>query len=721
MYLMAVMFLMLLGRAQAMVIVETRAVGASGAFTIERQDPQPNVSEVFESAWRLMSYHLGWGAEWAVYGAATVLGMILMISFCGFAWWFSTRVMPWVFWFFWNVLLAVAGWVHGSWRMWRLRNQVIKALSLAPGDVKAPLRYDEKGPYLDLRIEGKVLRVRCDNMELLPLLDIPSKQFAGRESRIQMEKAIAGKSLMKVEKFPGGIVVLRWKACIIGMGCRVTIGSETVLLTAMHVIDELQKDPLDSFIANGDIMLPMFEENSPPMGIAKWSDDLDFCMVKVPDAMWSILGVRALKVNRTESSAHYPARLYGFDDLGRPAMGEGTLRWGAGFTVAYSAPTRHAFSGTPVLVENTVFGVHIGGGQDGDESNYGVQIAPFIPQHGITPETPAAVRRRHELQTKDFEEQVRLAQEADRDGRWESHYQEEVVETPSKSTRFRHLDDMVSKEEYERDHPVDGLTEGDHKKSKSGYGFGTESFHEDRRWRSAYVPYTPHKTVKAINKGAYVAEKESGQQPVVALAPTPIQVQAAPVPEVIPAPGKVQDRAEGSVKPSTGCSALETTSGGTRPMVEVSFSGTDWDPTEMLQQAAQVASSTSSNVRIILTGKESGTVSAVTHEAEKITEQREPARLKGIALESASGDQNVQTLPQSSPPGDIPLATPSQSGNPSISRPDVSAPVPKQISQAAMEAKRLKKVEKAKRLLALHEKQLRDSRASSQEPVREKN
>jgi hypothetical protein len=254
----------------------------------------------------------------------------------------------------WVVLSAmvtlVASWIDWLGCYMYVRRHVREAAPLAPVEVYAKIMFDEAGPYQLLELEGRVLKVRPEGREeiLVACASLPEIKSGYKE------KAVVG-STPRVTAPPKGVVSLRADGQIVGMGVRTTVGRQTLLLTATHVLQELAMRDQASIEYNG-LEVPF--EKSWPLVFASPTGDLDVCGMEVPAKVWSALAVPARKLS-TKPTGHKAVSVYGYSQLGRFQVASGVaVADHAPYRLLHTVSTRPSYSGSPLFDGDRVYAIH---------------------------------------------------------------------------------------------------------------------------------------------------------------------------------------------------------------------------------------------------------------------------------------------------------------------------------------------------------------------------
>jgi len=176
---------------------------------------------------------------------------------------------------------------------------------------------------------------------------------------------------------------------VYGVFSRVTYGNGTVLLTATHLIKALiqSERPIYLRYDGTDYLLDM--DSTKTMLFSEVSD-LDVTALQIPDSVWSVMAMRALKLAKPCSvsgktiTIHSPAME---SESGWTKSYGSVTRTESLFRVRHKASTSPGTSGSPVFLANgRVVGVHTGYHQDDNLATIVVNL--MKPSNQGTESTP---------------------------------------------------------------------------------------------------------------------------------------------------------------------------------------------------------------------------------------------------------------------------------------------------------------------------------------------
>jgi hypothetical protein len=229
--------------------------------------------------------------------------------------------------------------------------------------------YDAEGPKLPISIGGKRYFVRTSQIYIPCSRNNPeSSENRGYvdidEMAIPTSSAIYNKDLPNCMahlicgdiKEPGSMKV-------IGGVSRIDHG----LLTCHHVWREL--DGREVYIRGLTGKTVLFNPNWP---IYFESEDLDVIVVEVPQACWSVLGVSKAELKPALNGALIS--LSGYDENGMRMTTKGRMSKDKGpFRFTHTASSRPSWSGSPIMFNKTIVGMHLGARPSGNV-NRGVSL-----------------------------------------------------------------------------------------------------------------------------------------------------------------------------------------------------------------------------------------------------------------------------------------------------------------------------------------------------------
>nr|WGL40992.1 P2a protein [Cymbidium chlorotic mosaic virus] len=259
--------------------------------------------------------------------------------------------------------------VLSIWRVW-LRWSV----KLSP----VPVKPENFASVLNVRLDptrGIIMDVLRDDV-VIPVIVNPNYwQFLPSPaiSRVDgNEASILGNMMNKVNpgSEPASLVSISNGTDVVGMGARVNYNGTTWLLTASHVWNGTS--PV-LYLAKGGLQTEVSTEW--PIGLSCTHRTADFVMVKVPDRVWSRLGVKSAPLSAMAKTSIVTI----FSDSngtmlsssGRAVKGEYS------HDIQHTCSTTNGWSGSPLYYKGAVVGIHCGL-KDFGVSNRGVNVGVLL-------------------------------------------------------------------------------------------------------------------------------------------------------------------------------------------------------------------------------------------------------------------------------------------------------------------------------------------------------
>jgi hypothetical protein len=240
-------------------------------------------------------------------------------------------------------------------------------------------------PYLVIQHKGEVVHVRTPNIltSILSPMSMSSNILAN-QFNVRIQEALVPSSIMtKLGKWPDGHVLLRSASAMgVGFVAVTELGEEkrSCLWTAAHVLKDQDgrwnEDLLTIEFRGKDITIKVTDEMVVMEGVSR-SNGLDFICLNIPLCVFSTLGVRSLKFGLNVSTLPKIVRVCGpVDGVFHESTGRLTFDDMMPLGVIHKASTVPAWSGSPIIHQGLVHGIHLGTGGNG--MNYGVCIAPLL-------------------------------------------------------------------------------------------------------------------------------------------------------------------------------------------------------------------------------------------------------------------------------------------------------------------------------------------------------
>lgn len=264
------------------------------------------------------------------------------------------------------------------------------------------------------------------------------KYFSSEVIRSEKEGACIGSPVSSIDpgKEPNYLVVIQDENGFTrGMASRVQIGRNDVMLTAFHVIDTAERLYMAKFSNNektGRRVEVDFQNWK--LDFASRDERIDVASIFVPQKVWSSLGVKSVKV-KVPTAERKPVQVFGADSSSsfKSSVGLGTFV--SAFTGEHTATTTKGWSGSPVISNGVVIGVHRGVDQDKANTNkFTIIHQSFFPP-GL--ETMYDYGHIRELDEEQFETRETEFDEAFLDGRGKIFFSEsEFYLDASKRPRY---------------------------------------------------------------------------------------------------------------------------------------------------------------------------------------------------------------------------------------------------------------------------------------------
>nr|UHS71708.1 MAG: polyprotein P2a [Sobemovirus sp.] len=216
------------------------------------------------------------------------------------------------------------------------------------------------------------------------------------------ESAVLGSfySTVKPGDEPASLVAIKSGDHTIGFGCRTKIDGDDVLLTAFHVWNNVMKP--DGLAKNGKQVL--VDDWQVP--VASAHKMLDFVAVKVPQFVWSKLGVKATPLVCPSSKDVVTCYGGASSDELLSSVGNSSLSEFA-WKLTHTCPTAAGWSGTPIYSSRGVVGMHTGFEEIG-KLNRGVNmfyVANYLlrSQETLPPELSVIEIPFEDVETRSYE------------------------------------------------------------------------------------------------------------------------------------------------------------------------------------------------------------------------------------------------------------------------------------------------------------------------------
>lgn len=249
--------------------------------------------------------------------------------------------------------------------------------------------------------------------------------FSSDVLRSEKEGSCSGSpvSLIEAGKEPNYLVVIQDENGFTkGMASRAVIGGNDVMLTAFHVIDTAEKLYISKYSLNEKAGKRV------EIDFLNWKLDffskdsrIDIASIFVPQKVWSSLGVKSVRV-KVPTTGRKPVQLFGADSSSRCKSSVGLGTFVSEFTGEHTATTTKGWSGSPVISNGFIIGVHRGVDIDKINSNKFTIIHPSFFPSGV--ETMYDYGHIRELDDEQFESRETEFSEAFLHGRGKISFNE---------------------------------------------------------------------------------------------------------------------------------------------------------------------------------------------------------------------------------------------------------------------------------------------------------
>jgi len=164
------------------------------------------------------------------------------------------------------------------------------------------------------------------------------------------EMTLSNSSYHDAKSLPKGVVLIMDGDAVKGMGSRISVGRRSLLFTAKHV---LMGCVGEISLSNGKTRIPIERKDIQAVPV----EGCDLAIVELPLGIWSTLGISTLKSQSTAVGG--VVQLFG-EVSGRLAFSSGQVTKVNGRYGTHGSSTLPGWSGTPLLKEGNVAGVHVG-------------------------------------------------------------------------------------------------------------------------------------------------------------------------------------------------------------------------------------------------------------------------------------------------------------------------------------------------------------------------
>lgn len=264
-----------------------------------------------------------------------------------------------------------------AWLTWprlepELEPQNLESWGELVGD---PQFHPEKGIYATVLIGSDLTKVVIEPKWW--------KYFSSDLIRSETESAVMGSpvSQLPAGQEPSYLVSLQSKDGIVrGMGCRARIGTEVVLLTSYHLTQCSEELYIAKYNPNENLGKRFKIENSWKGNFYCSDKNVDIIAIDVPAKIWASLCVGIVKA-KVPTARRAPCQVFGAETSSKIKSSAGMAWFESGFTGRHTATTAKSWSGSPVINNGHVVGVHRGAHKEVHDQNSFTIIHPsFFPR-----------------------------------------------------------------------------------------------------------------------------------------------------------------------------------------------------------------------------------------------------------------------------------------------------------------------------------------------------
>lgn len=207
--------------------------------------------------------------------------------------------------------------------------------------------------------------------------------FSSDLIRSETESAVVGSpvTFLTPGHEPSCLVSIQSKEGVTrGMGCRAKIGNEVVLLTSYHISQSSDELYLAKFNPNESVGKRFKIENSWKGNFYSSDKDVDIIGMEVPAKIWASLCVGIIKA-KVPTSRKAPCQVFGAESTSKIKSSAGMAWFAHGFTGRHTATTAKSWSGSPIISNGYVIGIHRGTHKEiADQNTFTVMHPSFFPQ-----------------------------------------------------------------------------------------------------------------------------------------------------------------------------------------------------------------------------------------------------------------------------------------------------------------------------------------------------
>jgi len=224
-------------------------------------------------------------------------------------------------------------------------------------EYESKLKHDNKGPYAEVDLGYRILKIRISNEHVAANLVHLLTTF--KQEVVVREMAMEGSPMRYIGENTNvkGLVSLRCEGRVHGMASRIKIGDGTAMCLTFHQYNQMRGKIIK--IEHAGVEIEHIFGDS--ISFASPTGDFDLCLYQLSEEIWSALGVKALKVDTTQTSSG-PIFCYGYSQDGKLVQTMGVMTADRQlFHVRHTATTVPSWSGTPIFnSDKQVVAIHVG-------------------------------------------------------------------------------------------------------------------------------------------------------------------------------------------------------------------------------------------------------------------------------------------------------------------------------------------------------------------------
>jgi len=234
--------------------------------------------------------------------------------------------------------------VYVRFNTWR-KIKLVTLTSNCAAEANGEIRYNTMEQYI--YVPAYNLNVRVNNWNTWT----PDTNMKGGT----LNESMIIDSVMEQSPLPSCVVAIECDGIVMGMGSRIKVNGFNVLFTAVHVMHAC-KDNFPSLHKRGKSI-----RIGPDWKFYAYNVDADWCMLLVPDSVFTSLGV---SVGRTKIAcpSSVICSLHGYDAAGDEVRSKGSMtpQRSTAYLCTHKASTIRKWSGTPILdLQGFILGIHL--------------------------------------------------------------------------------------------------------------------------------------------------------------------------------------------------------------------------------------------------------------------------------------------------------------------------------------------------------------------------